>query len=108
MAHNRFDGAITQAQGLSVLLAGEQSGATMLKDSKDVFILGHPEYARDTLDKEYKRDQASGLSTPKPVGYYAPNGEIMFQWRSSASVIFSNWLNLVYQDTPFLLKNHSQ
>lgn len=107
MPHSRHsgidEGAVARADDLCVLLAGEQSGATMLKDSKDVFILGHPEYAKDTLDKEYKRDQASGLSTPKPTGYYAPNGEIMFQWRSSASVIFSNWLNLVYQDTPFLL-----
>ena len=42
------------------------------------------------------------------VQYWSELREIMFQWRSSASVIFSNWLNLVYQDTPFLLKNHSQ
>lgn len=107
MPHSRHsgidEGALWRAKDLALLLAGEQSGATMLQDSKDVFILGHPEYGRDTLDKEYKRDQANGLDTAKPTGYYAPNGEIMFQWRSSASVIFSNWLNLVYQDTPFLL-----
>ena len=107
MPHSRHSGidesALWRAKDLALLLAGEQSGATMLQDSKDVFILGHPEYAKDTLDKEYKRDQASGLSTPKPTGYYAPSGEIMLRWRSSASVIFSNWLNLVYQNTPFLL-----
>lgn len=83
MPHSRHsgidEGALWRAKDLALLLAGEQSGATMLQDSKDVFILGHPEYAKDTLDKEYKRDQASGLSTPKPTGYYTPNGEIMFQ-----------------------------
>lgn len=103
--HSHIDEA--QVRGnptLKVLLNGDISGISVLRDEKDYFILGHPEYARETLDIEYKRDLKKGLPILKPQNYYNDVCVPNFSWRSSASVIFANWLNFkVYQDTPFIL-----
>ena len=113
MPHSRHSGIDEEAtrsnKNLKILLEGvgvssENSGITALKDSKDFFILGHPEYAKNTLDLEYKRDLDKGLEIAKPINYYNESGIPVLSWRSSASVLFSNWLNFsVYQDTPFIL-----
>lgn len=94
---------------LKILLEGELSGISAIKDSKDFFILGHPEYAKDTLETEYKRDLQKGLKIKKPQNYFNSQGEAVFSWRSSASVLFLNWLNFsVYQDTPFMLNDEKK
>lgn len=89
---------------LKVLLESELCGITALKDEKDFYILAHPEYGKDTLLLEYERDKKKGLDIAKPLDYFGENEEPILSWRSSASVLFSNWLNFsVYQDTPFVL-----
>ena len=108
MPHSRHSGVdeqqIRSKDTLKILLQGKQSGISVLKDKRDIFILGHPEYAAQTLDEEYKRDKQKGLRIAKPENYYDTNGMIRMQWRSDASVLFGNWLNFsVYQDTPFAL-----
>ncbi|WP_299549022.1 homoserine O-succinyltransferase [uncultured Helicobacter sp.] len=105
--HSRHSGVnekqARENQHLKILLEGKESGITALKDEKDFFILGHPEYSKDTLDLEYKRDLDKGIAKPK--NYYNAESKPVFSWRSSASVLFSNWLNFsVYQDTPFILQ----
>lgn len=105
--HSRHSGInekqARENQHLKILLEGKESGITALKDEKDFFILGHPEYSKDTLDLEYKRDLDKGIAKPK--NYYNAESKPVFSWRSSASVLFSNWLNFsVYQDTPFILQ----
>ncbi|WP_104722568.1 homoserine O-succinyltransferase [Helicobacter mesocricetorum] len=98
---------IKENSHLKILLEGELSGISAIKDSKDFFILGHPEYSKDTLEIEYKRDLQKGLTINPPKNYFNPKGEPMFSWRSSASVLFLNWLNFsVYQDTPFVLNDN--
>ncbi|MBQ1516299.1 MAG: homoserine O-succinyltransferase, partial [Lachnospiraceae bacterium] len=69
----------------------------------------HSEYDRETLEKEYLRDKNAGLPIDVPKNYY-PNDddtqEPRLRWRSSASLLYSNWLNyFVYQTTPFDIKN---
>lgn len=108
MPHSRYSGIdeamVRKTNDLKILLAGQESGISALKDSQDVFVLGHLEYARDTLQEEYERDQAKGLSIDAPEHYYDQNGTPMCSWRSSASMFFANWLNFsVYQVTPFVL-----
>lgn len=95
--------AVRKNKNLKVLLEGKKSGIAVLKDQKDIFILAHPEYSRFTLDEEYKRDLAKGLKIAQPKRYYDKQGKVIMSWRSSASVFFANWLNLVYQETPFIL-----
>ncbi|WP_288644023.1 homoserine O-succinyltransferase [uncultured Helicobacter sp.] len=107
--HSRHSGidekkvrALSKQGTLKILLEGKKSGISIIKDHKDIFILGHPEYSKETLDNEYKRDKAKGLSISKPKKYYDNNGAPQMTWRSDASVIFANWLNFnVYQATPF-------
>lgn len=95
--------AVRQNKDLKVLLEGKKSGIAVLRDKKDIFVLAHPEYSKFTLDEEYKRDLAKGLKIAKPKRYYDKKGRVKMSWRSSASVLFANWLNLVYQETPFIL-----
>lgn len=95
---------LQKTQGLKILLSGEESGATLIKDSKDIFMLGHPEYSKNTLKEEYLRDKEKGLDIKIPKNYFNKEGEAILSWKSSASMLFINWLNFsVYQDTPFVL-----
>lgn len=108
MPHSRYSGIdetlAQKTKDLKILLAGQESGISVLKDSQDVFVLGHLEYARNTLQEEYNRDLAKGLSINAPEYYYDNNGVPVWSWRSSASMFFANWLNFsVYQVTPFVL-----
>ena len=72
---------------------------------KQLFITGHPEYSRGTLDREYKRDFEKGLPIDLPKNYYQandPSKEPILSWRSHANLLFLNWLNYyVYQETPY-------
>ena len=77
----------------------------MTADGHQIFVMGHPEYDRYTLDKEYKRDLEKGLKIEMPVNYY-PNDDIdakpILSWRSHANALYTNWLNYyVYQQTPY-------
>lgn len=107
LPHSRHSGldeeAVRSNEHLRVLLQGKKSGITMLRDEKDLFILAHPEYDKFTLFSEYERDKNKGLQIAEPKNYFDKKGGINFNWRSNASVIFSNWLNFVYQETPYLL-----
>ncbi|MBO4323476.1 MAG: homoserine O-succinyltransferase [Clostridia bacterium] len=83
----------------------KRAGTAILRstDEKFVFITGHAEYDRDTLEKEYKRDLDKGLKIAPPENYYVnePFGEINMSWASTANLIYMNWLNFVYQTTPY-------
>ena len=72
---------------------------------KQIFIMGHSEYDADTLRREYERDKAAGLPIHVPCNYF-PNDDDTQEppctWRSSAHLLYSNWLNyFVYQITPY-------
>ena len=76
-------------------------------EGKQIFVMGHPEYDRITLDKEYHRDLEKGLPIDLPYNYY-PNDDAtkrpLLQWRANSNNLFSNWLNYyVYQVTPYEL-----
>ena len=91
---------------LVLLASSEKAGASVIrsKDDKFVFITGHAEYDRDTLEKEYLRDKERGLKIAPPENYYVDKvgGEINMCWASTANLIYMNWLNhFVYQITPY-------
>ena len=70
-----------------------------------VFVTGHPEYDKYTLDAEYKRDVGKGLPIAVPKNYYPnddPEQPPLFRWRAHAHLLYENWLNYyVYQNTPY-------
>lgn len=94
---------------LKVLAESEIAGILlcMTQDGKQIFLMGHPEYDRYTLDQEYKRDLGKGLPIHIPVNYYPdddPSEVPALQWRAHCNMLYSNWLNYyVYQVTPYEL-----
>jgi len=74
------------------------------KDKKSLFVFGHMEYDADTLAGEYHRDLAKDPETPIPCNYFPndnPQNPPMVTWRAHANLLFSNWVNFVYQETPY-------
>ena len=102
---------VVAVEGLKILSESDEAGLFALSTNKgrQIFIMGHAEYDADTLAKEYFRDKNLGLPIHVPVNYF-PNDDDTKQpqvtWRSSANLLYSNWLNyFVYQTTPYDVKN---
>lgn len=91
------------------LCTSKDCGTTVLrsKDNKQIFVLGHLEYDKFTLKKEYERDLNKGLPIEAPINYFNEDKtDVDVLWRSTANILYSNWLNYyVYQITPFDFKN---
>ncbi len=98
---------IEKHPGLTILAESKEAGVFLVinEDGSQIFVMGHPEYDRVTLHKEYMRDKEKGLSIEKPVNYYPDDDENqkpLLQWRSHGNILYANWLNYyVYQQTPY-------
>ncbi len=91
---------------LKILARGDDVGAMIVsrEDNRQIFIQGHLEYDRYTLRAEYERDVKKGLDIHPPLNYFEggdPAGEVRMKWRASANLFYYNWLNFVYQETPY-------
>ena len=102
---------IEAVPGLKVLAASPEAGVYAVKspESKQVFLMGHAEYDPDTLKKEYLRDIQAGIPMDVPRHYFPgddPEQPPMVNWRSTAHLLYANWLNYcVYQTTPYEIKD---
>ena len=98
---------IEAVPGLKVLADSEEAGVYAVKTprGRQVFLMGHAEYDRDTLRREYLRDVAAGVDIQIPRHYFPeddPGREPLVRWRSCAHLLYANWLNYcVYQTTPY-------
>ncbi len=98
---------ILNHEELVILAESEEAGVfiVMSQDGKQIFVMGHPEYDRISLDKEYKRDINKGLTIDLPKNYYPsdqPDHKPNLVWRAHANAMYTNWLNYyVYQVTPY-------
>lgn len=92
---------------LIVLAESDEAGLflAMAEDGRKIFVMGHPEYDRVTLDSEYHRDLDKNLPIQMPVNYYKgddPAVKPLLMWRAHANNLYTNWLNYyVYQSTPY-------
>jgi homoserine O-succinyltransferase len=92
---------------LKIMAASPEAGVYAAKTAlgRQVFLMGHAEYDRDTLKKEYLRDVAAGVDIQLPRHYFPqddPSREPTVRWRSCAHLLYANWLNYcVYQTTPY-------
>ncbi len=109
--YTTIDKADVEAQpALKILAESEEAGVLLAiaEGGRQIFVMGHPEYDRMTLDNEYKRDIGKGLEIALPKNYYPdddPNKRPLLQWRAHSNNLYSNWLNYyVYQVTPFDLE----
>jgi len=98
---------IVKESKLTILAESEEAGVFLVinEDGSQIFVMGHPEYDRLTLEKEYKRDKDKGLPILPPKNYYPKDDDSqkpMLLWRSHGNILYGNWLNYyVYQMTPF-------
>lgn len=94
---------------LILLAESDEAGPYLIqnKSGSQIFITGHPEYDRMTLDGEYRRDTKAGLNPMIPENYYVdddPGKQPKLTWRLHANSLYTNWLNYcVYQETPYIL-----
>jgi homoserine O-succinyltransferase len=102
---------VGKIDALEIIASSEIAGVSIVKakNGKQLFITGHSEYSRHTLDSEYKRDKAKNLPIEIPLNYYIddnPENLPLMRWKSTANLFFSNWLNYyVYQETPYNLED---
>ncbi|MFT4715442.1 MAG: homoserine O-succinyltransferase [Paracoccaceae bacterium] len=99
-------GELDQQTALTTLLGSDEVGPCLIEDQahRALYILNHFEYDSDTLKQEYDRDIAEGTDINVPLNYYhgdnpakAPDN----RWRSHAHLLYGNWVNQIYQTTPF-------
>ena len=99
--------AVRDDERITVLAESDEVGLflAMADDGRQIFVMGHPEYDRVTLDGEYKRDLSKGLEIAMPKNYYPgddPEKTPLLKWRATANNLYTNWLNYyVYQATPY-------
>nr|MBP7471372.1 homoserine O-succinyltransferase [Prevotella sp.] len=98
---------IEKNPNLKIIADSKESGVNivMSRNGREFYITGHLEYAADTLDKEFKRDFGKRDDVDLPKNYYLnddPSQHPKVTWRSSANLLYSNWINYyVYQETPY-------
>lgn len=100
---------VEKHSNLQILADSQEAGLFLImsRDGRQIFVQGHPEYDRMTLNSEYHRDLEKGLNPQLPCNYYEnddPFAKPVLCWRNMANTLYSNWLNYyVYQVTPYEL-----
>jgi homoserine O-succinyltransferase len=94
---------------LEVLIDNEEIGICMLGDRRlrALYMLNHLEYDNRSLVEEYERDRKAGLDPTLPIDLFPnndPTAEPENRWRSHGHLLFQNWINEIYQTTPFELE----
>ncbi|MDB5687703.1 MAG: metA [Rhizorhabdus sp.] len=92
--------------GLDVLMESEEAGLCLLNDPvhRSLHMFNHIEYDSHSLSDEYFRDIAAGQPIAPPHDYFPddnPDHQPLNRWRSHAHLLFGNWINQLYQTTPF-------
>ncbi|MBM1817117.1 homoserine O-acetyltransferase MetA [Pseudosulfitobacter pseudonitzschiae] len=97
---------VDSVPALRTLLGSDEVGPCLVEDvdHRALYIFNHFEYDSDTLKQEYDRDVASGTEINVPLNYYPnddPSQPPQNRWRSHAHLLYGNWINEIYQSTPF-------
>ena len=101
------------AAGLTTLLTSDATGPCLVDDPthRAAYLINHLEYDSDTLKQEYDRDIANGTPINVPANYYPgddPTRPPLNRWRAHAHLLYGNWINEIYQTTPFDLTDLSR
>ena len=97
---------IPAASGMNILMESDEAGLCLLDDPahRSLHMFNHIEYDSGSLSEEYFRDIAAGKSISTPHNYFPDNDPKRppeNRWRSHAHLLFGNWINQLYQTTPF-------
>ena len=111
MPHSRYTEvparAISACPELTILAQSKEAGVflCMAENGRKIYVMGHPEYDRMQLRREYERDKKKGLDIQPPANYCPdddPGNKPLLLWRAHANNLYTNWLNYyVYQSTPY-------
>ena len=101
---------IPKDHGLEVLMESDEKGLCLINDpaQRSLYMFNHIEYDTRSLAEEYERDVAAEKAIALPANYYPqdnPQNPPENRWRAHAHLLFGNWINEVYQTTPFDLKD---
>ncbi len=101
---------IMAAPGLNILIDDPESGPSLVEDAahRALYIFDHIEYDKGTLKEEYDRDIAAGTPINVPRNYYPKDDPTLppqNRWRSHAHLLYGNWINEIYQSTPYDLND---
>lgn len=104
---------IDAAPDLITLLGSDDVGPCLIEDPahRALYIFNHFEYDSDTLKQEYDRDVANNTPINVPMNYYPdddPSQHPQNRWRSHAHLLYGNWINAMYQTTPFDMSHIGQ
>ncbi len=97
---------IDSVPGLSTLIASDEVGPCLIEDPahRALAILNHLEYDSTTLRDEYTRDLEAEKPVTLPRNYFPdddPRNLPPNRWRSHAHLLYGNWINEIYQTTPY-------
>ena len=97
---------ISSAPQLKILLGSDEVGPCLIEDAthRSLYIFNHFEYDSDTLKQEYDRDTETGKQIKIPKNYYPgddPEAKPDNRWRSHGHLLYGNWINSIYQATPY-------
>jgi homoserine O-succinyltransferase len=111
MPHSRYTDVpakdIANCPELTILAQSKEAGVflCMAENGRKIYVMGHPEYDRMQLRREYERDKKKGLDIQIPANYFPdddPGNKPLLLWRAHANNLYTNWLNYyVYQSTPY-------
>lgn len=92
--------------GLEVLIDSTETGPALVRDPahRALYVFNHLEYDSGTLKEEYDRDVEAGTPINVPANYYPdddPSKDPLNRWRSHAHLLYGNWINEIYQTTPY-------
>ncbi|MCT4576276.1 homoserine O-succinyltransferase [Donghicola sp.] len=95
--------------GLKTLISSDKSGPCLVEDAahRALYVFNHFEYDDNTLKEEYDRDVEAGKPINVPENYYPdddPSKKPLNRWRSHAHLLYGNWINEIYQTTPYELE----
>lgn len=98
--------SIKSVRELIVLAESDDAGVhiAVTDDYNKIFVMGHSEYDPLTLKYEYERDISQGKPINIPKNYYPnddPKNSPFVKWRGHANLLFKNWINVLYQETPY-------
>jgi homoserine O-succinyltransferase len=97
---------VASASGLVPLLGSDEVGPCLIEDPchRALYIFNHFEYDSHTLAEEYRRDVEVGAPIGMPRNYYPdddPTRRPLNRWRSHGHLLYGNWINQIYQTTPY-------
>ena len=99
---------IEHLDNIELLAYSDETGVCLVEDKTfhSIYMFNHLEYDSETLAHEYHRDKSQGKSITIPYDYFPddnPECKPVNLWRSYAHLFVGNWINHIYQHTPYHL-----